>query len=165
MKIQEHPQINRQPPPKLNKHSRNQQHINQHRRQQQRQQRPLMIIIRHKPIRPHTQKVPPQLNHLLPKRFLHLRRRIPTPPAIRPQRGKIPIELRERPRYKHCDCRGEDQPWRAPEGTFGNGGETAECVGVTGLFEGFERADVTCEKRKNRHSYAALPRDAEDGPL
>lgn len=33
------------------------------------------------------------------------------------------------------------------------------------MFEGFEGADIAGEKGENGHSYAALPGEAEDGPL
>lgn len=124
-----------------------------------------MVIIRHIAIRPRTQEIPSQLNHLLPQRLLHLRRRIPTPLTIRPQRSQIPIKLRQSPRHNHGNGSRQDQPRRSSKGTLSHGRKATQGIAIAGLLERLEGADVAGEEGEDGDSDTALPGDAEDGPL
>lgn len=165
MEVQSHDKIDHQPPPELDKHRSGQQDINQHGRQQQRQQSPLMVIIGHIPSGPDGEEIPAQLDQLLPDRLLDLWRRIATPPAVRAQRGQISVELRQRPRDNHCDCSRQHQPRGTAKGALCNGGETAQVVTRPGLLDGFQRADISGQKRENGDPDPALPGNPQDGPL
>jgi hypothetical protein len=98
MEIQQQANVDQNPIPKLDEHSRKKHKINQHRRQEQRQKRPLVIIVRHISRRPSRQEIHRQTNKFFPKGICQIRCCVPTPPAIGPIGNYKTTELRDSPR-------------------------------------------------------------------
>lgn len=75
------------------------------------------------------------------------------------------MTLSHDPRDYHGQGGRQDQTWGTTEGTLGDRREASQMVPSTGLFNGFQRADVSSQKGENGDSNAALPGNAQNRPL
>ena len=165
MKVIKHNRIHHQPKriPRINRRAEH--GIDHIRPLEQRQNGPLMVIIIHMAIRPRINPNLEQPLDLKPETLIRHRTRIPQPIRIRNHRRPKRTNLRERPRNRHGQRGGEDQPWCAAECALCDGREGG--VGLAGAREPerLQCADEAREKCEDGHADAALPGNAQNRPL